>query len=370
MSTDLVGGFQQPQGQQPVQQQPVQQPIQQAPQTTPQIQYAPINPQTGQVVQQPPQQQQVQQQQVDQFSSFRNTLAQAVGVSVDQIPSDPAIISNMMLNGIKAVQYLRSQQAQQYQSQAQVQQQQVQPTQQTQQQQLTEKPLPPSWETMIARDPQTQQWVPTVLHPYFQQVAQDKNWNDQVRAVRQNTVVQGGFLPEHEQTIQKAVDERMAKERERWESDQFMTQYRNDLFEMGPDGSPAREFGMDGQAIDKLSPLGVEFNIAAQELEQTGQFQSKAALAKMAIRIAKDRQALKQANQKQAAGGQSPPAQVKHDDLTSLFAAHKNTGAAQVANINGHQQPTMDFRTALQRDLANIPDGKSGLDYLRHIRGR
>lgn len=369
MSSDLngVAGQQQNPGQQtggqPQQQQT--QATQQAQQpSTPQFNVVPINPQTGRPDQ--PQQQQAQQQpqtQADQFAAFRQQVATSLGVQLNDVPSDPAALSQIVAGGWNAAQKLRAMEQGQ-QSQQQVQ----QPAAQQQANPLQPKQMAPGWERMVTKNQQTGMYEP--VHPNFQSVAADANYNEGVYIQRHNALNQGQMLPEQQQSVKEMVAAELAREREELKATMFMEANESKLYELNPDGSRKQQVGMSGQLEPVHSELGIEMRQVAQDIINSGaQFKSQHDLAKYALKIAEKQLKIKQAQQKaDDAGGNGPPsqAQPQYNGLADLLQSHKQTGNQGGANINTlpQQRPVGDLRTDYRSALANMPDNLNGVDYL------
>lgn len=375
MSSDLNGVGQtqqnqsQPQnnGQQQSQQAPAQNQPQQTQQpSTPQFNILPVNPQTGRV-EQPQQTQQPSQQQAqsDQFSAFRQSVATSLGVSLNDVPSDPAALTQIVHGGWQAAQKLRQmeQQGTQPQQPAQTQQQAPNP--------LQPKQMAPGWERMVVKNQQTGVFEP--VHPNFQSVAADANYNEGVYIQRNNALNQGQMLPEQQQSVKEIVAQQLAKEREELRASMFMEANESKLYELNPDGSRRQQVNAQGQLEPVASELGIEMRNAAQEIVSSGaQFQSQHDLAKYALKIAEGRLKIKQAQAQQNNGtGNGPPsqAQPQYNDLAGLLRNHTQSGNQGGGNMNTvpQQRSVGDLRTEYRSTLAQLPDNLNGVDYLDFI---
>lgn len=377
MSSDLNGVGQtqqnqsQPQnnGQQQTQQAPAQNQPQQTQQpSTPQFNILPVNPQTGRVEQpQQTQQPSQQQSQADQFSAFRQSVAASLGVSLNDVPSDPAALTQIVSGGWQAAQKLRQmeQQGTQQQPPAQTQQQAPNP--------LQPKQMASGWERLVAKNAQG---VYEPIHPNFQSVAADANYNEGVYIQRNNALNQGQMLPEQQQSVKEIVAQQLAKEREELRASMFMEANESKLYELNPDGSRRQQVNAQGQLEPVPSELGIEMRNAAQEIQQSGaQFQSQHDLAKYALKIAEGRLKIKQAQAQQSNGtaGNGPPsqAQPQYNDLAGLLRNHTQSGNQGGGNMNTVQQPHQmggrDARADWRSTLAQMPDNLNGWDYLNTV---
>lgn len=343
---------------------PVQQ--QQAPPsqpTTPQVQYQNINPNTGQPVTPPPQQQ-TQQPQISEealATRLRSDLAQNFNISVDQLPSD-----YQGLLRINAGAYALMQRQQAEQNNRSLPNNQPPPPQQPQNQPpanpLAERPMAPGWQNHVQKDANGQ-WQPT--HPHFNSIAQDANYNESIRHARSNAVTSGQLLPEHTQSIEQIVQQRMAAERESIRGEMFINQHAAELYQMNEDGTRRTQINPQTmQPEDMATPLGVEMRAAAAELRGSGAtFNSPVDLATMAMKIAKERVKARQQ--------MTPPAQVppnpQHKDLQDLLNSHQRSGTTSTGTVNTAPQQFKDFRSELRSVLQNIPDGASGMELAKAI---
>lgn len=344
------------QGYQPQAQQPATQP-------TPGYQVAHINPQTGQpyTPAQPAAPAQPQTQ-ADAFTQFRQQVATSLGVSVNDIPSDPAGLNKIVVGGYSAAQRLRQMEQQNLQPQPPASPVAPQPGP------LEPKPMAPGWDRMVQRNAQG---VFEPLHPSYASIAQDANYNEGVYAQRAVALNQGQMLPEQQKTVQEIVQQTLAKEREELRASMFMEANEKKLFALNPDGSRQTQLDINtGRQVPVPSELGIEMQQAAREIVESGaQFNSQHDLAKYALKIAEGRLQQKQAQQQQVA----PPSQAQpmNNDLATLLNNHRQAGNTGVSNVNTlpqarSQDPRADFRALLQ----SVPDGLNGVDYLNFLRGR
>lgn len=351
-----------PQQQQQQQVQPQQQQTQQFQQpTTPQVQYQPIDPRTGQITQ-PQQTQQPQQQQISEeaiAARLRNDLAASFNLNPNDLPSSYAELLRINAGAVKIMQ--RQQMEQQQASLPPRQPEVVQA--QTQTSPLVEKQLPPGWQNLVQKDA-SGQWQPT--SPHFLQIAQDANYNEAIRESRRNALTSGQLLPEHQQSVEQIVNQRLAVEREQLRGEMFINQHRADLYELNPDGTVKTQIDpMTMQPAEVRTPLGIEMRSVAEELKKYGaRFDSAVDLANMALTIAKERVKLKQAQQPQNMQPQQPQ---YNRDLQNLLDNHQKSGAAQAGTVNTAPQQFKDFRSEMRSVLQNVPDNASSMELAKAL---
>lgn len=345
----------------------VQPPAQQA---TPQPQqviagtpYQVVNPQqpTQQVAPQPA----TQQAAPAGLQELRQQIAQATGYSLDQVPTDAATLSRIVLGGLGAQAELarvRQQQATQQPAPAAANgtQNPLQPVQ-----------MPPGWEGMVQKNAQGV-YEPT--HPAFSQVAQLANQNFAVQQMRQNAVQAGNLLPEHEQKIEQMVQQRLEAQLEQQRQQDFIAQHGTELFAHDANGNRQQTFDpQTGKMQPVMSEFGLAFNAAAEELTASGaQFPSQHRLAQLAYKMAKERTAQKAASQNgQGRTNGQPPAQATNPDLAALFTQHTANNTQRVGNVNGQQpitgNPAVDLRAALRNVFADMPAVAPGTEYARAL---
>ena len=339
----------------PQQQQQFQQPA------TPQVQYQPIDPRTGQII--PPQQQQQapQQPQISEevlANRLRSDLATTFNLPASELPTDYQSLLRINAGAFKIMQQQQQQQAQQSMPKPpEVVQQRVQADP------LAEKQLPPGWQNLVQKDA-SGQWQPT--SPHFMQIAQDANYNEMVRESRKNALSSGQLLPEHQQSIEQIVSQRLAVEREQLRGEMFLKEYRKDLYETNPDGTIKTSIDpMTMQQVEVRTPLGMEMRAAAEELKKSGaRFDSAVDLANMALTIARERIKVKQAQQPQ----QMQPQQPQYNrDLQDLLNGHQRSGTSQAGTVNTAPQQFRDFRSEMRSVLQNVPDNASGMELAKAL---
>lgn len=321
--------------------------------------YQVVNPGQQTQVQQPAQQPQTNQQPT--LQDLRQQIAQATGYSIDQVPSDPNTIAQIVLGGLgaqaKLQQYLRQGTPQATPA---LQQPAANPLQQVQ--------MPPGWEGMVTRN---QQGVYEPNHPAFSQVAQLANQNYAVQQMRQNAVQAGNLLPEHEQKIEQMVQQRLHEQLELQRQHDFIEQRGQELFQHDAGGNRQTAFNpQSGKMEPVMSEFGLAFNAAAEELHASGaQFPSKHALAQLAYRLAKERaRPAANANGSQQNG---PPSQVVNPDLAALFTQHTANNTQRHASVNGSApmtgNPSIDLRSTLRNVFATLPAVAPGTEYARAL---
>lgn len=337
------------------------------PQPTPVVNYVPApTPQAPGTP--PPAPQPAPTPQLDSFATLRHQVAQHLGIRPEEVPSDPTIIAKAIAGGYQASQRLQAIEAQRNQPQpgqfgpttipSGQPQANGQPTNP-----LAFVPMVPGWETMVSFNQQTKQYEP--VHQNFATVAQAANYNEYVKGARSAASNQGQLLPEQQQSVDQIVQSRLAQQREVMAGEMFMEQNGKDLFEHDAQGNRVKELNIaTGNYEDKPSELGIELRAAAAELKASANFNSQADLAKLALKLAKERIKLKQSATPPATQQQQT---VQNRDLETLLAQHQQAGARGVANVTGVSRPIMDVRSALRNDLASMPENASGVEYARAL---
>lgn len=346
------------------QQAPVQQ---QAPAPQQQVQYVPA--QNGMPVLPPPQAP-AQQQQVDGIAQMRQNIAANLGVSIDQVPSDPGKLAQVVAAGWAATNELTQYRNAQPQNQPVPSYAQPQAPQGQQGPSLTqEKQMPANWQSLVQKD---DKGVYHPVHPSLSQVAADANHNEGVRLASAAAVSSGQVAPQTVEEIRKIVEQEFQQKHAAQQEQAFMDANEKKLYQFDANGNKMSHINVaTGKAEPLFSEFGEMVKAEAENLARRGiQYPNRYEMAKHAMELAEAKQKYQQQVQTQG-----PPGQVyqkPHSDLDSLFNGHKNAGIGGGPNINTNGNPNLlDTRFALQNRLANVPDsGVNSMDYVKALLGR